>query len=79
MLKYATTCFYKCFLTGDTYETSIDIEPDLDIEAIPTTHDSGDIGSRPLVFFDLETTGLGAYISEYLLCYSTNLFLLFEI
>jgi uncharacterized protein YprB with RNaseH-like and TPR domain len=52
---------YKYCYSGDTYKTNVALSRDGDIEEIPSIPDNLISQTQSLVFFDLETTGLGKY------------------
>ena len=53
---------YCYFVMGDTYESNIDLTAKCDITTVPSAPASVDTSGKDLVFFDLETTGLGQFL-----------------
>lgn len=50
-----------CFFIGETYQSQIGLLDDSDLQDITLNEVKGSPGCNPMIFFDLETTGLGKY------------------
>lgn len=62
----ASSLKYCLLFKGDTYQSHIDLGPEgnADIEDIQLETSVENLLTRPLVFFDLETGGLGLIIFQ---------------